>query len=444
MSVATHDAGRGWRWPPLYVQVLAGLALGALLGATEPQWATAMKPFGDAFLKLIRMLIPLIVFCTVVSGIAKMGYLKEVGRVGLKALAYFTGLTFVALLIGLAVGNLVRPGDGMNIDPASLDAASVSSYVRAAEKHDGVAGFLIGIIPDNVVGAFAHGEILPVLFFSVLLALALATLKGSVPVVTDGIEQLSRALFTVVNWIMRLAPLGAFGAIAFAVGKFGVGTLLSLAQLMLAFYITCFVFIAVVLGLVAQLCGFSLWKLLRYLREELFVVLGTATTESVFPRMLLKLERLGCARPVVGLVLPAGYSFNLDGSCIYLTMAVLFIAQATNTPLDAWQQIVILAVLMVNSKGTAAVAGGGFIVLAATLSSTHWLPVAGLALLLGVDRFMAEARALTSLIGNAVATIAVAKWEGELDAVRMRAVLDGQADPETEAQPDKGPVPALA
>jgi aerobic C4-dicarboxylate transport protein len=411
----------------LYFRVICGILIGIALGIIFPEFAASLKPLGDAFIKLIKMLIALIIFCTVVVGIAKMGHMKEVGRVGLKALIYFEGMTTIALIIGLVVVNVFKPGAGMNIDPATLDTKAVATYTTAAQTH-GTLEFLMSIIPSSVVDAFAKGEILQVLLFSVLFGVALNRLGERGRPLLNLLDEGGHALFGVIEMIMQLAPLGAMGAMAFTVGKYGIGTLLSLASLMAGVYTTCLLFVFVVLGLVMRLAGFSLWKFLGYIKEEILIVLGTSSSESVLPRMIEKMERLGAERTVVGLVIPTGYSFNLDGTSIYLTMAAVFIAQACNVPLSLGDQLYILAILLLTSKGAAAVTGGGFITLAATLSTVGHVPVAGLALLLGVDRFMSEARAITNLIGNGVATVIVAKWEKAFDGERARRVLSGEYD----------------
>jgi aerobic C4-dicarboxylate transport protein len=412
----------------LYLQVLVAVLLGALLGHFFPSKGAAMKPLGDGFIKLVKMLIAPIVFATVVHGIAKMGDLRKVGRVGLKGLLYFEGLTTIALAIGLVVAKVVHPGAGMNVNPATLDAKAVATYTAGAQSHTTV-DFLLNIIPKDVADAFAKGDILQVLLFSILFGVALAGLQAAGKPVVEFIESLSAVLFKIVGYVMRLAPIGAFGAMAFTVGKYGVGTLLSLGKLMACFYATSLLFVVLMLGLVMRWCGLGIFRFLRYIKEEIFVVLGTSSSESALPLMMRKMERLGCSKPVVGLVVPMGYSFNLDGTSIYLTLATLFVAQATNTPLSFGQELEILAVLLLTSKGAAAVTGGGFITLAATLSAVGNIPVAGLALLLGIDRFMSEARAITNLIGNGVASVAVSRWEGELDLERARAVLAGQEPP---------------
>ena len=406
----------------LYFQVLIAIAIGISLGVLNPDLGTAMRPLGDGFIKLIKMIIAPVIFCTVVTGIAGMEDLKAVGKTGGFALLYFEVVSTLALIIGLVVVNVVQPGVGLNADPATLDAASVATYANAGEQQSSI-DFLLNVIPTTVVDAFAKGEILQVLLFALLFGFALHTLGARGQIVFDFIERLSQVLFGVVGIIMKVAPIGAFGAMAFTIGRYGIGSLVQLGALMACFYATCLVFVFVVLGLIARVHGFSLWRYLKYIREELFIVLGTSSSETVLPRMMLKMEAVGCRKSVVGLVIPAGYSFNLDGTSIYLTMAAVFIAQATNTHLPLSEQLSLLFVLLLTSKGAAAVTGGGFIVLAATLSAVGTIPVAGLALILGVDRFMSEARALTNLVGNGVATIVVAKWCRQLDEKKMREYL---------------------
>jgi aerobic C4-dicarboxylate transport protein len=405
----------------LYVQVLVAIAIGVLLGHFWPHAGEAMKPFGDGFINLIKMLIAPIIFCTVVLGIAGMEDMKKVGKTGALALLYFEVVSTLALIIGLIVVNVVKPGAGMNIDPATLDVKSVAQYTHS-DSMKGVADYLLHLIPTSVVGAFANGEILQVLVFSVLFGFALHAL-GRDNILFQVIEKFSKVLFGIVAIIMRLAPLGAFGAMAFTIGKYGVGTLASLGKLMVCFYATCLIFIFGVLGLIARTHGFRITRFVRYIKEELFIVLGTSSSESVLPRMITKMEGLGVQKSVVGLVIPTGYSFNLDGTSIYLTMAAVFIAQATNSDLTIWQQITLLLVLLLTSKGAAGVTGSGFIVLAATLSAVGHVPVAGVALILGIDRFMSEARALTNLIGNGVATLVVGQWCGSVDEAKVREQL---------------------
>jgi aerobic C4-dicarboxylate transport protein len=406
----------------LYFQVLTAIIIGALLGYYFPAAGEKMKPFGDGFIKLIKMLIAPIIFLTVVVGIATIGDLKKLGRVGLKSLIYFEVVTTVALFIGLVVVKLFHPGTGINADASTLDMKAVEQYASSA-KSQSTAEFLLHIIPDTVVGAFAQGEILQVLLIAILFGLALARMGKLGEMVLDLLEKLSRVFFGIIGIIMKAAPLGAFGAMAFTIGKYGLGTLLPLMKVMLCVYITCVVFVFGLLGLIARANHFSIWAFLRYIREEILIVLGTSSSESALPRLMQKLEKLGCAKSVVGLVVPSGYSFNLDGTSIYLTIAAIFVAQATNTELTLAQELGILAVLLLTSKGAAAVTGGGFITLAATLSSTGNIPVAGLTLLLGIDRFMSEARAITNLIGNGVATIVVARWEGEFDEHKAALML---------------------
>jgi aerobic C4-dicarboxylate transport protein len=406
----------------LYFQVIVAIALGVLLGALYPQAGATMKPLGDGFIKLIKMLIAPVIFCTVVTGIAGVEDMKKVGKTGGLALIYFEVMSTVALALGLLVANVLKPGSGMNVDPRTLDAGPLAAYTGPG-KLQSVTDFLLDVIPTTVVDAFAKGEILQVLLFAVLFGFALQRMGTRGAPMMSFIDALSRVLFGIVAVIMKLAPLGAFGAMAFTIGKYGFASLLPPGELMASFYVTCLVFIFGALGLVARLHGFSIWRFVAYIREELFIVLGTSSSESVLPRMIAKLQKAGAGKSVVGLVIPAGYSFNLDGTSIYLTMATLFIAQATNTPMNLLQQLTLLAVLLLTSKGAAGVTGSGFIVLAATLSSVGTLPVAGLALILGIDRFMSEARALTNVIGNGVATLVVAKWTGELDMVTMRSEL---------------------
>ena len=414
----------GW-WKSLYIQVLIAIVIGIVLGYFEPTLGASMKPLGDAFIALVKMIIGPVIFLTVVVGIAHMGELRHVGRIGLKALIYFEVLTTLALIIGLAVANLVKPGAGMMIDRASLDPGAVAVYQQKAEASGGVVGFLQEIIPHTFVSAFSDGNLLQVLLVALLFGIAL-TRTGSVgQKVLEGLDHIGHVFFGVVHIIMRFAPIGAFGAMAFTVGKYGIGTLASLGWLLASVYLTCLLFIVLMLGAVAQFSGFSLWKFLRYIRAELLLVLGTSSSESALPRLIERLEELGCDRSVVGLVVPTGYSFNLDGTCIYLTMAAIFIAQALSIDLSVADQVLLLAVLLLTSKGAAGVTGSGFITLAATLGAMHGkIPVEGVALILGVDRFMSEARAITNIIGNGVATLFVARWENLRDDGKMRAALD--------------------
>ena len=409
----------------LYVQVITAVIIGVLLGHFYPAVGEAMKPLGDGFIKLIKMIIAPIIFCTVVVGIAGMEDMKKVGKTGGLALLYFEVVSSVALVVGLVLVNVLQPGAGMNVDPATLDTKSIASYTGPG-KMTGTVDFILNIIPNTLVDAFAKGEILQVLLIAVLFGFALHKFGGRGTLVFDVIEKGSHVLFVIVGYIMKVAPVGAFGAMAFTIGKYGVSSLLQLGQLMATFYLTCLLFIFVVLGGIARFHGFSIWKFIKYIKEELLIVLGTSSSESVLPRMMEKMENAGANKTTVGLVIPTGYSFNLDGTSIYLTMAAVFIAQATNTPMTLVQEITLLAVLLLTSKGAAGVTGSGFIVLAATLSAVGHVPVAGLALILGIDRFMSEARALTNLIGNGVATIVVAKWTNELDEERLNAVLNNE------------------
>jgi aerobic C4-dicarboxylate transport protein len=415
----------------LYLQVITAIVIGVLLGHFYPETGAAMKPLGDGFIKLIKMIIAPIIFCTVVVGIAGMEDMKKVGKTGGLALLYFEVVSTLALVIGLVIINLVQPGAGMNVDPATLDTKSIAAYT-APGKMQGTVDFMLNVIPSTVVEAFAKGEILQVLLFSVLFGFALHKFGGRGTLVFDLIEKGSHVLFSIVGLIMKVAPIGAFGAMAFTIGKYGVGSLLSLGKLMGTFYLTCLFFIFVVLGIIARLHGFSIWKFIKYIKEELLIVLGTSSSESVLPRMMAKMENLGARKSVVGLVIPTGYSFNLDGTSIYLTMAAVFIAQATNTPMSLTQQLTLLGVLLLTSKGAAGITGSGFIVLAATLSAVGGVPVAGLALILGIDRFMSEARALTNLIGNGVATLVVARWTNDLDMKLMNSHLNHETPAEAE------------
>ena len=409
----------------LYVQVITAVIIGVLLGHFYPHLGESMKPLGDGFIKLIKMIIAPIIFCTVVVGIAGMEDMKKVGKTGGLALLYFEIVSTIALIVGLVLVNVLKPGVGMNIDASTLDTKAIAAYTGPG-KMTGTVDFLLNIIPTTLVDAFAKGEILQVLLIAVLFGFALHRFGGRGTMVFDMIEKTSHVLFTIVGYIMKLAPIGAFGAMAFTIGKYGVGTLVSLGYLMFVFYLTCLLFIFIVLGLIARFHGFSNWKFIKYIKEELLIVLGTSSSESVLPRMMEKMENLGAKKTCVGLVIPTGYSFNLDGTSIYLTMAAVFIAQATNTPMTLTQEITLLAVLLLTSKGAAGITGSGFIVLAATLSAVGTVPVAGLALILGIDRFMSEARALTNLIGNGVATLVVAKWTNELDEQRMHAGLNNE------------------
>lgn len=419
LASAAAAAPRKPIYKSLYAQVLFAVTVGVLLGHFHPELGTQMKPLGDGFIKLIKMIIAPIIFCTVVSGIAGTADMKKVGRTGGLALIYFEVVSTGALLLGLLVVNVVRPGAGMNVDPASLNAGAIAAYA-APGKIGTTTEFLLHIIPTTFFDAFAKGEILQVLLLAVLFGVALQRLGSHRNEVFTFIERTSEILFSMVKMITLLAPVGAFGAMAYTVGTYGLKSLLSLAQLMATFYLTCLLFIFVILGGIARAHGFRIFRFLRYIREELLIVLGTSSSEVALPRMMEKLESLGAGKSTVGLVIPTGYSFNLDGTSIYLTMASVFIAQATNTQMTIVQQITLLAVLLLTSKGAAGVTGSGFVVLAATLSAVGDIPVAGLALILGIDRFMSEARALTNVIGNGVAALVVAKWTGDLDEETMR------------------------
>jgi len=430
---AHAPASKPW-YAQLYLQVLIAITAGVLLGHFYPQTGEAMKPIGDAFIKLVKMIIAPVIFLTIVTGIAGMRDLASVGRVAGKAFAYFLFFSTLALIVGLIVANVVRPGSGLNIDPATLDASKVSEY--AAKAHETtLTGFLTGIIPDTFLSAMTQGNILQVLFVSILFGISLAMIGARGERVLDVLNDVSIAFFKLVGIVMKAAPVGAFGAMAFTIGKYGVGTLANLAMLVGTFYLTSFLFVTVVLGVVAKLAGFSIFRLIGYLKGELLLVLGTSSSESALPSLIEKMERAGCPKSIVGLVVPTGYSFNLDGTNIYMTLAALFIAQACNVDLTLGQQLLLLSVAMLSSKGAAGVTGAGFITLAATLSIVPSVPVAGMALILGVDRFMSECRSLTNFIGNAVATVVVSRWEGALDKEQFDAALAGRLPP-VEDMPD--------
>lgn len=412
----------------LYFQVLIAIALGALIGHFWPTFGESLKPLGDGFIKLVKMVIAPVIFLTIVTGIAGMRDLGSVGRVAAKAFAYFLVFSTLALIVGLIIANLVRPGHGLNIDPATLNAGAVEQYAAAAHEST-IVGFLMGVIPDTLVSAFSTGNILQVLFVSILFGLALALVGERAQPVVDLFETLSLAVFKLVAIVMKAAPIGAFGAFAFTIGAYGIASIANLAALIVTFYVTAIIFVVGVLGLVGVANGFNILKLIRYLKEELLLVLGTSSSEAALPSLISKMERAGAAKSVVGLVVPTGYSFNLDGTNIYMTMAALFIAQALNIELTIWQQITLLLVAMLSSKGAAGITGAGFITLAATLSVVPDVPVAGMALILGIDRFMSECRALTNFIGNAVATIVVARWENALDRDALKAALGGHPLP---------------
>ena len=406
----------------LYVQVLVAIVIGVALGVANPSLAVDMKPLGDAFIKLVKMVIPVVIFCTVVSGISGMQDAKRVGRVGVKAIVYFEVVSTLALAIGLIVANTVKPGAGFNADPATLDTKAIADFTARA-KAESISDYLLHIIPDTVVGAFATGDVLQVLLFALLFGFSLSALGERGAAVRGFIDQITSVIFGIINIIMRVAPLGAFGAMAFTIGRYGISALGPLLSLMGAFYLTAALFVLVVLGTIAKFIGFNIVQFIAYLKEELLIVLGTSSSESALPSLMTKLERLGCSQSVVGLVVPAGYSFNLDGTNIYLTMAALFVAQATNTDITLGQQLTLLAVAMLSSKGASGVTGSGFVTLAATLAVVPTIPIEGMALILGIDRFMSECRAITNIIGNAVATVVVSRWEGELDKSQLTAAL---------------------
>ena len=408
----------------LYVQVLVAITAGIILGHYYPDIGASLKPLGDAFIRLVKMIIAPVIFLTVATGIAGMTDLKKVGRVAGKAMIYFLTFSTLALAVGMLVANVVQPGSGMHIDPASLDAKAVATYATKAHETT-ITGFLMNIIPETIVGAFAQGDILQVLFFSVLFGISLAMVGDKAKPVTDFLHAVTAPIFKLVAILMKAAPIGAFGAMAFTIGKYGIGSVANLAFLIGTFYLTSILFVVVVLGAVARYNGFSIFALIRYIKEELLLVLGTSSSEAALPGLMQKMERAGCKRSVVGLVIPTGYSFNLDGTNIYMTLAALFIAQATDIQLSFADQILLLLVAMLSSKGAAGITGAGFITLAATLSVVPSVPVAGMALILGIDRFMSECRALTNFVGNAVATIVVARWENELDQTKLQEVLAG-------------------
>lgn len=406
----------------LYVQVLIGIVIGGLIGFYFPTTGTSLKPLGDGFISLIKMLIAPIIFCTVVVGLAGMGDLKKAGKVGFKAFVYFEVVTTIALVIGLVVANVLKPGDGFNATVETLNAGSVAKY-EAAAKSMTVVEHILHIIPKTFVSAFAEGEILQVLFLALLFGITLGQLGDHGRPILNLLQEVTRVFFGMLNSITKLAPLAAAGAIAFTIGQYGVSTLAHLGKLMFCVYLTCALFIFIVLGLIARWSGFSLWKILKYVREEIMIVLGTSTSETALPSLMNKMEKAGCTRSAVGIIVPSGYSFNLDGTCIYLTMAAIFIAQAMNVPITLTEELTLLATLLLTSKGAAAVAGGGFITLAATLATVGNIPVAGIALILGVDRLLSEARSVTNFIGNTVATLVVSRWNGDYDHAKGQEVL---------------------
>ena len=415
------DGRKPW-YTILYVQVLIAIAVGIAVGHFFPHTGAAMKPLGDGFIQLIKMMIAPVIFCTVVHGIASMSDLKKIGRIGLKTLLYFEVVSTVALVIGLIVGEIVQPGSGFNIDPATLDPKSVTGYVARA-KEEGIVAHLLAIIPNTFIGALANGELLQVLLISILTGFAVARMGSVGTGVLGAIDTIGKVLFRIIAMIVRLAPIGAFGAMAFTIGAYGIGALVNLGALILTFYLTAVLFVLLVLGSIARLAGFSIFRFIGYIKDELLIVLGTSSSETVLPHMMQKMERLGASRPVVGLVVPTGYSFNLDGTNIYMTLATLFLAQATNTHLTIVQELTILGVAMLTSKGASGVTGAGFVTLAATLSIIPDIPIQSLAILVGIDKFMSECRALTNLIGNGVATVVISRWEGELDKQKLHDTM---------------------
>jgi len=414
-------ARRPW-YTVLYVQVLIAIAVGVALGHFYPKIAVEMKPLGDAFIALIRMMIAPVIFCTVVHGIASMGDLKRVGRIGLKTLLYFEVVSTFALAIGLIIGELVHPGSGFNIDPSTLDPKAVSSYVTRA-KEDSLVAHLLGIIPDSYFAALARGDLLQILLISILSGFAISQMGQLGQKITGAIDVAAKMFFGIIRIIVRVAPIGAFGAMAFTIGAYGIGSLANLAALIATFYAASLLFVLVVLGTIAHFAGFSILRFIGYIKDELLIVLGTSSSETVLPHMMQKMERLGASKSVVGLVIPTGYSFNLDGTNIYMTLATLFLAQATNTPLTVSQELGILVIAMITSKGASGVTGAGFVTLAATLAIVPDIPIQSLALLLGIDKFMSECRALTNLVGNGVATIVISRSEGELDVDKLHEAM---------------------
>ena len=429
-NIATSNINKKKWYQHLYIQVMIAIIVGIGIGHFYPTVGVDLKPFGDTFIKLIRLLIAPIIFCTIVSGIASMKSLKSVGQVGWRSLVYFEVLTTLALIIGLIGVNLMKPGVGMHIDPASLDGGAIAGYTKAAHEQT-VTGFLAHIIPDTVFGAFAEGNILQVLFISILFAFGLQLLGDLGKPLLNTIDLIAKTFFRMLKIVMYVAPLGAMGAMAFTIGKYGVGSLSAYGTLLVCYYLTGLFFVFVILNLVAKLCGFSLWRFLRYIREELALVLGTSSSESALPRLMTKLEKLGCDRPVVGLVVPSGYCFNLDGSCINMTVLVVFIAQALDINLSVEHQISLLIILLLTSKGAASVSGGAFITLAATLGSMNSVPAAGLVLVLGVYRFISEGGALINVIGNGIATLVISKWNGSLNMEQLHNELGGKGTKST-------------
>ena len=440
-ETATETARPAARHQPwykiLYIQVLIAIALGILIGYFDPDLGKQLKPLGDGFIALIKMMIAPVIFCTVVHGIGSMSDLKKVGRIGVKTLFYFEAVSTLALAIGLIVGEVLEPGKGFNIDPATLDPKAVASYVTQA-KEQGIVAHLLGIIPDSFLGALARGDLLQVLLVSILSGFAIARLGKLGEKINGAIDAAAKVFFGVIRIIVQVAPIGAFGAMAFTIGAYGLGSLVNLAALVATFYLTSILFVLVVLGTIAHLAGFSILRFIAYIKDELLIVLGTSSSETVLPHMLQKMEHLGASKSVVGLVIPTGYSFNLDGTNIYMTLATLFLAQATNTPLTISQELGILVIAMITSKGASGVTGAGFITLAATLSIVPDIPIQSIAILVGIDKFMSECRALTNLVGNGVGALVIARWEGDLDAPTLRAAL-ARAPGEPEAAPQAAP-----
>jgi aerobic C4-dicarboxylate transport protein len=405
-----------------YVQVLLAIILAVIFGQFNPDLAIEFKPLGDIFIKMIKMLIGPLIFCTIVSGIVG-GENVKMGRLGLKMIIYFEILTTLALIIGLTVVKFIKPGAGMNINLDNVDSSTIQNYTE--NSHHNIIDFITNIVPNTITSAFANGEVLPILFIAILFGFALAAVKEEAKSVIDFIHQLSAVVFKIVGFVVKLAPIGAFGAMAFTIGKYGTGSLVGLGTLLGSFYLTCIIFIFLILGLITKLCGINIWQFLKYIKEEIFLVLGTSSSESALPSLMHKLEKMGCQKSIVGITIPAGYSFNLDGTCIYFTMAIIFIAQAMNIDLSTSKELWIILILLITSKGAAGVTGSGFVTLAATLSViSSDIPLIGLTLILGIDRFMSEARSITNLIGNAVATLALAKWEGKLDQKKMKEVIN--------------------
>jgi aerobic C4-dicarboxylate transport protein len=420
-SVAAPPKRRPW-YTVLYIQVLIAIAIGILIGHFFPKAGVALKPLGDGFISLIKMMIAPVIFCTVVHGIASMQDLKKVGRIGIKTLFYFESVSTLALAIGLLVGRTLQPGRGFDIDPTTLDAGAIANYVSRA-KEEGVVKHLLSIIPDTFIGAFANGDLLQVLLVSILTGFAISMLGEVGERVARAIDMAAKVFFMIIRMIVRVAPIGAFGAMAFTVGAFGLGSLWNLIELILTFYLTSILFVLLVLGTIAHFAGFSILRFIAYIKDELLIVVGTSSSETVLPQLMQKMERLGASRSVVGLVVPTGYSFNLDGTNIYMTLATLFLAQATNTPLTIGQELGILVIAMITSKGASGVTGAGFVTLAATLAIVPDIPIQSIAILLGIDKFMSECRALTNLVGNGVATVVISRWEGELDRDKLHETM---------------------